>query len=193
MVKKLLKILYVLLWVVLAGGLFTLLGYTIDEHNNTLCKQVIIRIDYGRSDTLISKKDIMDLLKQTGNRLKDQAIGYINFEKIEKTLAKQSYVAHTQVYNSLDGVVEIDIIQRQPILRIFNQKKESYYLDANGYMLPVNPSFSARVLVANGNIPEPYIKNINYLQDSIRRKDSVIYHSTIVNLLKVARYIMTNK
>lgn len=193
MIKKLLKILYILMWVVLAAGLVALLGYTIEEHTYTICKKVIIQIDYGKSDTLISQRDILDILKQTGNRLKGQSIGYINFEKIEKELGKQSYLAHTEVYNFLDGVVEIDIVQRQPILRIFNQKNESYYLDANGNVLPINPAFSARVLVANGYIREPYIKNINYTQDSIRKKDSIFYHSTIINLYKVARYIMSNK
>jgi cell division protein FtsQ len=181
------------MWVVLAGGLFTLLGYTIEEHNETLCKKVIIRIDYGPSDTLISQKDILDILHQSGNKLKGQSIGYINFEKIEKELGRQPYVQHTQVYNSLDGVVEIDIVQRQPILRIFNVKNESFYLDVNGNVLPVNPAFSARVLVANGYITEPYGRNINYSKDSIRKKDSMLYRSTIVNLYKVARYIMNNK
>ncbi len=193
MIKKLLKILYILMWVILTAGLFALLGYTIEEHNNTMCNKVIIRIDYGKSDTLISQKDILDILHQTGNQLKDRSIGYINFEKIEKELGKQPYVQHTQVYNSLDGIVEIDIIQRQPILRIFNQKNESFYLDINGNVLPVNPAFSARVLVANGYIMEPYVRNINYSKDSIRKKDSILYRSAIVNLYKVARYIMGNK
>lgn len=181
------------MWVVLTAGLFTLLGYTNEEHNNVICKKVIIRIDYGKSDTLISQRDILDILKLTGNRLKDQSIGYINFEKIEKEVRKQPYVAHAEVYSSLEGIVEIEVVQRQPLLRIFNQKNESYYLDANGNVLPVNPAFSARVLVANGFIPEPYIKNINYSQDSVRKKDSSLYRSTIVNLYKVSRYIMNNK
>jgi cell division protein FtsQ len=181
------------MWVVLAAGLVALLGYTIEEHNYTICQKVIIRIDYGMSDTLISQRDILNLLKQTGNLTKGESIGYINFEKIEKELGKQPYVAHAEVFNSLDGVVEIDVVQRQPILRIFNQKNESYYIDVNGNVLPVNPAFSARVLVANGTITEPYIKNINYSQDSIRIKDSILYHSTIVNLYKIARYIMSKK
>ena len=193
MIKKLLKILYILMWVVLTAGLFALLGYTIEEHNYTICKKVIIQIDYGKSDTLISKTDILDILKQTGNRLKGQSIGYINFEKIEKELGKQPYVAHAEVYNSLEGIVEIDVVQRQPILRIFNQRNESYYLDVNGNVLPINPAFSARVLVANGYITEPYIKNISYSQDSIRKKDSIFYHSIMLNLYKVAHYIMNNK
>jgi cell division protein FtsQ len=193
MIKKLLKILYILLWVVLTAGLFALLGYTIDEHNDTLCNKLIIQIDYGKSDTLISKKDILAILNQTGNRLTGQSIGYINFEKIEKELGKQPYVAHSEVYSSIDGIVEIDVIQRQPILRIFNQKNESYYLDANGNVLPINPAFSARVLVANGFIPEPYSKKINYSQDSIRRKDSIYYQSILLNLYKVARFIIGNK
>lgn len=193
MKKKLNKILMIFLWVVLIGSFIVLVGFTNWEHNNLGCKSYIIKIDYGNADTLVTKTDIYNLVKKTGNPLKGQLIGNIDVEAMEREIRRQPYIAHAEVFMNLEGVVQIEVLQRQPILRIFNQKGESYYLDGLGYLLPLNPAFSARVIVATGFIDEPFSKKINYLQDSVRRKDSLEYRSVMINLYKVATFIMKDK
>jgi cell division protein FtsQ len=188
--KKFLKILEIVAWVILAGGLFTLLGFSVAEHDSTICRQFTITIDYGNADILVTKNDIYSIIKQSGHILKGQAIRYINAEKIESSIKKQPYVANANVFLTIEGDVEIKVIQRQPILRIFNQTGESFYLDGTGHLLPLNPDFSARVMVANGIIPEPFSKSANYLQDSIRRKDSLFCKSVMNNLFTLGMFIM---
>ena len=188
--KKFLKILEIAAWVILTGGLFTLLGFSIAEHEAKVCRQYSITIDYGNADVLVTKNDIYNIVRQSGHILKGQAIRYINAEKIESTIKKQPYVASANVYLTIEGDVEINVVQRQPILRIFNQTGESFYLDGTGHLLPLNPDFSARVLVANGNIPEAYSKTVNYLQDSIRQKDSLLCKSVMNNLFTLGMFIM---
>lgn len=191
--KKFLKILEIVMWVLLAGGLITLLGFTTAGHNSNVCKKYIIHIDYGRADVLVTQEDVYNVVKGTGNLLKGEALGNIDFERIERELKKHTYVANAQVYMSLEGVVEIDVVQRQPILRIFNQKGESFYLDGTGSLMPLNPSFSARVLVATGSIPEAFSRKVCYLKDSVSRKDSIECRSVMNNLYKVAAYIVKDK
>jgi cell division protein FtsQ len=191
--KKILKILEIAAWVLMTGGLFALLGFTTIEHNNEVCKKYIIRVDYGKADVLVTEGDIYTVVKATGNLLKGQHLGSIDFERIEREIKRQSYVAKAEAYMTLDGVVEIDVVQRQPILRIFNEKGESFYLDGLGYLMPLNPAFSARVLVATGSIPEPFSKKDCYLADSVRIKDSVEYHSVMTNLYKLSAFITKDK
>jgi cell division protein FtsQ len=191
--KKFLKILEIAAWVLLTGGLSALLGFTTMEHNSNVCKKYIIRIDYGKGDVLLTEDDIYNVIRTTGNLLKGQNIGIIDFEKIEREIKRHSYVADAQVFMTLEGVVEIDVIQRQPLLRIFNQKGESFYLDGEGNLLPLNPAFSARVLVASGSIPESFSKKACYLSDTIKMKDSLECRSVMNNLYKVATYITQDK
>ena len=191
--KKFLKILEIAAWVLMTGGLFTLLGFTTTEHNSDVCKKYIIRIDYGKADVLVTEGDIFTVVKSTGNILKRQHLGSIDFERIEHEIKRQSYVANAQAYMTLDGIVEIDVVQRQPILRIFNEKGESFYLDGLGNLMPLNPTFSARVLVASGSIQEPFSKKVCYLTDSVRKKDSMEYHSVMNNLYKLSAYITKDK
>ena len=191
--KKFLKILEIAAWVLMTGGLFAVLGFTTTEHNSNVCKKYIIRIDYGKADILITEGDIYTVVKTTGNHLKGQPLGSIDIEQIERELRHHSYVSNAQVYMTLEGVVEIDVVQRQPILRIFNDKGESFYLDGLGNLMPLNPAFSARVLVATGSIPEPFSKKVCYLTDSLRRKDSLEYHSVMNNLYKLSAFITKDK
>lgn len=191
--KRFLKILEIIAWIALAGGLLTLLGFTLMEHNERTCKTFTINIDYGKADILVTEDDIYDLVRKSGHLLKGEPVKFINCESIESSIRKQPYVADANAYLTIDGNVVINVLQRQPILRIFNQKGESFYLDGTGHLLPLNPDFSARVLVANGFIPEPYSKMVNYLQDTVRKNDSVLYRSVMINLYSVATFIMKDR
>ena len=191
--KKFLKILEIAALVLMTGGLFALLGFTAIEHNNEVCKKYIIHVDYGKADVLVTEGDIYTVVKATGNLLKGQHLGSIDFERIEREIKRQSYVADAEAYMTLDGVVEIDVVQRQPILRIFNEKGESFYLDGLGNLMPLNPAFSARVLVATGSIMEPFSKKVCYLTDSVRKKDSMECHSVMNNLYKLSAFITKDK
>jgi cell division protein FtsQ len=191
--KKFLKILEIAAWVLMTAGLFLLLGFTSIQHNDETCKKYIIRIDYGKADILVTQGDIYSIIKSTGNLLKGQSLGSIDFERIEREIKRQSYVGSAQAYMTLDGVVEIDVVQRQPILRIFNKTGESFYLDGLGNLMPLNPAFSARVLVATGSIDERFSKKTCYLTDSIKKKDSLEYRSVINNLYKLSTFITKDK
>jgi cell division protein FtsQ len=191
--KKFLKILEITAWVVAIAGLFVLLGFTSTEHNNESCKKYSIHIDYGKADVLVTEEDIYSVIRSTGNLLKGQRLGSINFERIEREIKRHSYVENAEAFMNLEGNVEIDVVQRQPILRIFNEKSESFYLDGLGNLMPLNPSFSARVLVANGCIGEPFSKKVCYLTDSVRENDSVQYHSVMNNLYKISAFITKDK
>jgi cell division protein FtsQ len=193
MKQKLIKILVITLWVVLAGGFLTLVGFTFWEHSTNGCANFSITINYGNADTLVTKEDIYNAIKKTGNTLKGQLIGDIDVEAVEREIRHQPYVAQAQVFITMGGVVEITVLQRQPILRIFNQAGESFYLDGLGHLLPLNPAYSTRVLVATGCIDEMFSKRINYLQDSVRKKDSTEYRSVMINLYRMATYIIKDK
>lgn len=188
--KKFLRIVVIVIWILLGCGMLFLLGFSYIEHDTLECKTYHININYGNADTLVTKTDIYDIVKQTGNLLKGQKVGFINAEKVESSIKRQAYVAKANVYTTIDGVVNIDVIQRQPILRVFNRRGESFYLDGLGNLLPLNPDFSARVMVANGNIPEPFSRTIDYLADSIQVKDSIQYNSVMNNLYNLSNFIM---
>ncbi|MCX6267825.1 MAG: hypothetical protein NTW16_10780 [Bacteroidetes bacterium] len=191
--KKFVKILVIVLWILLVAGAGVLVGFVEAAQYSRPCKKIEIRINYGAADVLITKKDVDSILLKTTGMLKGKPMGYINTGSIERNIRKQPYVAKVSVYENNEGVLFIQIRQREPLLRIINRKYESFYLDESGTLLPVNPNFSARVLVANGVIDDSYMKNPNYQVNILALSDSVFYDSLLTNLYKLTMYITHDK
>jgi len=191
--KKFLKILKIVVWVLLVAGAGVVVGFAEVEHYGKPCSKVVVSIDYGAADVLITKKDIDSIVLRTAGAIKGKPLGYINTGSIEGAIRKQSYVAKVKVFENNEGSLFIQIRQREPLLRIINRKYESFYLDESGTLLPVNSNFSARVLVANGVIDDSYIKNPNYRVNILALSDSIYYDSLLTNLYKLTMYITHDK
>jgi cell division protein FtsQ len=69
----------------------------------------------------------------------------------------------------MDGTIRIEISQRQPVLRIMNQFDQDYYVDKNGFKIPLSANFTARVLAANGFIDEPFNGKIDTLHTQLAK------------------------
>jgi len=191
--KKFLKILLIVFWILLVAGAGVLVGFADVNDYSKACKKVEIRIAYGAADKLVTKKDIDSILMKSAGGLKGKPLGYINTGTIESAIRKQSYVGKVAVYENNEGILFIDIRQREPLLRIINRKYESFYIDESGALLPVNPNFTARVLVANGIIDDSYMRNPNYRVNVLALSDSVFYDSLLTNLYKLTMYITHDK
>ncbi|MCY1515129.1 hypothetical protein D9M68_497050 [compost metagenome] len=75
---------------------------------------------------------------------------------MEKAIKANPYIAFAKVYADMDGVIRIEVKQRQPVLRIINAGGQDYYIDRTGLKMPVSSNFTANVLVATGNILEGF-------------------------------------
>ena len=186
MLKKLLKILTIIFWIALFAGAGVLVGFTEAEHYARTCKNLLISIDYGSADPLITRSGIDSLILKTSGSLKGKPLGYINTGVIEQTIRKQPYVEKVAVYENNEGTLFIDVKQREPLLRVINRNFESFYIDRSGALLPVNPGFSARVPVANGAIDASYYKNPEFRINIMAINDSIYFDSLLTNLYRMA-------
>ena len=75
--------------------------------------------------------------------------------------------------------------QRNPILRVFTEYGDSYYIDENGWMMPLSDKFTSRVLVANGAIKTSfamgYEMNIMDLKQEDQRLKDLYLLSSFIN------------
>jgi cell division protein FtsQ len=65
-------------------------------------------------------------------------------------------VKEVTVWNTQDGVLSIEVIQRNPVLRVMDLLNDNYYIDEEGNFMPAMPNFTARVPVANGFITDRF-------------------------------------
>ncbi len=78
----------------------------------------------------------------------------IKIDDMEANLERNPFVAEADVSVDLAGNMRVKVLQRSPILRVFNNTGQSYYVAKNGFKIPKNDAYTARVIAASGNIAE---------------------------------------
>jgi len=163
-------------WLVCLGGVGVLMSFIAVRKQGQKCTSVKILIP--GADNFIEREEVDAILKQSQGNLTGRILTNINTHDIEKALRANPYIAFAKVYADMDGVIRIEIRQRQPVLRIINAGGQDYYVDRDGLKMPVSANFTADVLVATGNIMEGFGGRVDTLRTPL-----------LVDLYKTAVFI----
>lgn len=189
---KLKKILILVLWITVASSVVFILGFVNAQEKNTKGKSLNINITNQDENLFIDESDIIKFLKERNDSLINQPFKDINVNEIEKALNTHPAIAKADVSVDVDGRVDIKITQRKPLVRIMNSQGESYYIDNTAKLMPLSENYAARVIVANGMIPEKYSMFYTFDINEIK-KDSVIKAASVLDdIYEAATYISSD-
>ncbi len=178
-----------ILWLLIIVYLIVVSGFMSEKQAGQIINTIDINIADGEKTHFIDKDEIKEMLYESRINILGERVANIRLTKIEENLKQHQIIKMAEVYITEKGILHVDIRQRNPFVRIFNNYGQSYYLDEDGNILPVVQAFSPHVLVINGNIAEPFnpmkIKNINNVRfDSLSRRQRCIY-----DIFKMAAFI----
>ncbi len=148
---KLLLLVGIIVYLVFAFADFTTHG------DNTMCKNVSVTIADSSHAGFITAEEVDKLLHQSGLYPVGRTMKQIDGSAIEKALRKNTFIDSVSVYKSPNGVLNVLVQQRLPLLRVMADNGDNYYLDNKGNVM--NPqNYSADLVVATGNISRQYAK-----------------------------------
>jgi cell division protein FtsQ len=102
---------------------------------------------------LINEDDVRELINRSfGFDLEGQSLVNINVNRIERELEDDPFVLNAEVNINARNQVQIEVSQREPILRIKDNNGLNYYVDKDGKKLPLSKHFTARTIVGTGSI-----------------------------------------
>ncbi|ETZ23218.1 cell division protein FtsQ/DivIB [Pedobacter sp. V48] len=148
-------------WIVSLAGIIVLMSFVSIKKDTVTCTNIKILIP--GADNFIEREEVDAILKQSQGVLIGKKLEQINLEEIEQKLKANPYIAFATVYADMNGVIHINVKQRQPILRVINASDQDFYIDRNGLKMPISPNFTASVLVANGKIMEHFSGKVDTL------------------------------
>jgi cell division protein FtsQ len=154
-------------WLISLAGVVALLSFINVKKQTVKCTDIKILIP--GADNFIEREEIDAILKEDQGVLLGRNIENINIHKIEKKLQSNPYIGFAKVYVEMDGVLHIEVKQRQPILRILNENGQDFYIDNDGLKMPVSSNFTANVLVATGHITEVFGSRVDTLHTQLAR------------------------
>lgn len=163
-------------------------GTISDSRKQLLCNGYEIFISDSLKTGFLTQDDIINILYSRANNL-GKPVSTINLEETENILTEYLAVRSAECYITEDGKLHVNIKHREPAVRIINANDKSYYLDKEGFIIPLSKHFSPNVIIANGNIYEPFdiakTRNIFQPDNELIPKSRQI----IFDLLKLVNYL----
>ncbi len=183
------KILVTVLWIIAIAGLASSWAFVSKSERNIVAKTLNISIHNNDENLFLSETDIRKFFVERKDSLLLNQYKNINIPELEKSLNSHPAIENAEVAADINGEIKIDITQRTPVLRIINKDGESFYIDSQTKLMPLNDNYSARVLIANGSIYEPFSRRYQYSIEQIKKSESFKEVSMLDDLYDVADFI----
>jgi cell division protein FtsQ len=146
----------VIKWVIVLSYVILTLSFVGSRNQQIICSGLNINVSDSLQNAFITKEDVKKLIEKHHKNLVGIPISMINTYEIEQYLKNMQSVKMAEVYSNIDGIINIDIKQRKPMVRVINRYNQGYYIDYEGQILPLSSKFTSHVLIVNGNIIEPF-------------------------------------
>lgn len=123
-----------------------------NKRSNTRCVDIKVTIEDSIYTRFVTSEAVREYLDADYNGLKGMPIDSIDLHRIEQTLNSKSPILSSTAYITNKGILNISVVQREPAV-ILQGPDYGFYSTADGYLLPLQPNFSAEVMQIEGHIP----------------------------------------
>ncbi len=183
------KIIITVLWFIVIAGLTASLGFVSKSERNIVASKLTVNIHNNFENLFLTQKDVIAFFDERNDFIISNKYQNIEVPLLEKVLNSHPAIEKAEVSRDLNGEVKIEITQRTPIVRVINRDGESYYLDSQSKLMPLNANYTARVIIANGEIFEPYARRFEFSVNQIKKSKLYKELSVLDDILDVATYI----
>ena len=133
----------------------------------------------GENDMFVTQEMVNKLLIQNYGSLKNLPKEKVVLNTIEEVIETDEMVKKAQVYLTVKGELKSKIEQRQPIGRVEGNSK--FYLDKEGFSMPLSKIYSARVPIITGKITGKSLEDVYVIlkyinEDDFLRKNVIGIH-----------------
>lgn len=136
-------------WIVLGLGTIVLFGAALQKKAQKICTGIQVEIAGAAQNMFLDEKEIVGLLN-----LQQPVVGTgmnkTDLRGLESFVEKNSWIQNAEMYFDNQQILQVRIVERQPVARVFLIDGGSFYVDSNGLRLPLSDKVSARVPVFTG-------------------------------------------
>lgn len=169
-----------ILWSLLGFAAVVLLGAAIEMNDGKRCKGLKINISGVKNNLFVDETEIERILQELcSGTLPGKSIKSFNLADIENTLEKNLWIKNAELFFDNNEVLHVDVLEREPLARIFTKSGSSFYIDSTLARLPLSDRSTARV---------PVFSNFPSEATSINKADSNLLNS----IKNISNYILHN-
>jgi cell division protein FtsQ len=141
-------ILLAVLWITIGAGTAVLLVAAIRKKDAKQCAAVKINIEGVSNNFFVDENDVKNIIKEVANgEPVGKSIGSFNLKAMETSLEKSTWVKAAELFFDNNNILRVNILEREPIARVFTTTGTTFYIDSSIMMLPLSEKFPARLPV----------------------------------------------
>ncbi|MDR1417410.1 MAG: hypothetical protein LBJ57_08365 [Prevotellaceae bacterium] len=149
------SLILVLLAAVTVGLVMTML-YARGQAEKVLCTNIRVVIADSSLNRFVHKEDIPAIFRRSGLSYFGKKVSEISTMEMENALMKRSLIKSAEVYTTADGTLHVSVRQRKPIVRVYAQNGQSFYIDDEGFIIQPYSGYTSSVPIASGHIASPF-------------------------------------
>ena len=161
------KFLKISVWVLTIGAIACLWYFTHKEHVEHPLKGLELTVmretEKGFIDKDIEYQRIMKICDTAVNT----DITKIPLDSVRNYLKSIPWAVYTEANITFDEMMVVNIVECQPVVRIYYKEGRSAYLDDDGRVYPTNKNYTPHLLIGSGNITAGNLQNIFKVMKSV--------------------------
>lgn len=183
--KKKVRLILSLAVIAASTALLIILNIANNEQRNQLtCSG--LNVEFTDSFNFVTENDIKGWIDTFYGSYVGQRLDSVKLAAIEKMLDSKSAVLKSEAYTTPDGLLNVRISQREPVVR-FQKGDIGFYIDERGFIFPLQKNYSAKVPIIDGQIPVLYTDG--YKGEPHNEKEA----RWLASVLKMVNFMKTNK
>jgi len=160
-------------------GILVLMVWTGFKAKNRTCTHISIEIHAQKETQLITKSDILNILKRNKQEWEGKPMKEIELSAIRKILSQETYIKSVDKVHFLGSKLQIEVTLHDILLEVTPHNKKKFLIDVDGACLPYSPKINSDVIMATG-----------FISDSFQTEDvSTSENKTLYELFYVASLI----
>lgn len=158
--KKIIRVFLLTLWVVMSAGVLVLLISASNIKSNRTCKGIDIQISGVKEYIFLDKQDILRFIFREEGNPKGKTLAGFNLRHLETSLKKNIWVKDAELFFDNNLLLHVNILEREPVARIFTKSGSSFYMDSSGYKMPLSDKMPVKMPVFT-NFPARKTGSVN--------------------------------
>ena len=180
------KFIKISVWVLTVGAIVCLWYFTHKEHVEHPLRAVELTLMRENAQGFIEKDVEYQKIMKICDTVNNTDITMIPIDSVRNYISSIPWAIYTEANLTLDEMMFVNIVECQPVMRVYNKEGRSVYLDDNGNIYPIKSNYTPRVLIGSGNLNFKAVKNksANVYDDEYAKSDLPKIYEVMKSVLK---------
>ncbi len=156
--------------------------------NSMPCGGIVVDISDSADYHFVTKRQLLNLAYGNSSGIAGKPVKEVSVSAIENRINGLRELKKAEAYITVDGIVHIFVVQRNPVMRVIPGSGGDYFVDEEGVVMRRRNLYNPRLHIVEGNV------NISQaMLNGVSVLDTIIKNSILKDIYHLVIYINDDK